>query len=104
MSEIHNSQGPDFSGNTSQGHDSQKGEKLEGISFKGEKTDLRDDPEASIKRTWVKKNKTINTKIGNQTVKFGSKEIEAVKKDLNHFYENPIAVQRAVAGILTHPP
>ncbi len=93
MSEVYNNGVPN-SGNYIQNNE-QQNLPTEGNSFQGEKTDLRYDPNAAIKKTWI--NKPVRTQIGNQTVEIGPKQINQVKKDLNFLNENPAAVQRATA-------
>ncbi|OGH99961.1 MAG: hypothetical protein A2Y25_02450 [Candidatus Melainabacteria bacterium GWF2_37_15] len=96
MSEINNSQGAGFPENTSHGsRDQQKEEVPQGISFKGEQTDLRFDPRAAVNKTYM--DKVVKAKIGDFDVKFGSNEIKQVKKDLEQLYKNPVAVQKATA-------
>lgn len=94
MSEVHGNQGPNPTGNHkfSEEH---AGELPKGITFKGEKTDLRYDPSASVKKTWIKT--PIKAQIGEHTVTFGSKQIQQVQKDLELLDKNPAAVQRATA-------
>lgn len=94
MSEI-NSQGPNFNENPAQKNHEHKEEIPKGLSFQGEKTDLRYDPKASVNKAFIEK--TIRTKVGGMDVNFSSKEIEKVKKDLEHLYRNPSAVQKATA-------
>jgi hypothetical protein len=94
MSEIQNNDGPNPAGNQSYGQE-QQNEQPPGVSFKGEKTDLRFEPSAFYKKTWI--NKPVRTKIGNQTVEFGAKQVRQVQKDLELLNENPAAVQRASA-------
>ncbi len=90
MSEIHNNEGLALSGNQHQGE--QHNQQSREVSFKGEKTDLRYDPGASVKRMWVNK-----AKAGSHTITFGSKEVRQVQKDLEVLNENPASVQRAIA-------
>ncbi|HSA06851.1 MAG TPA: hypothetical protein P5556_06705 [Candidatus Gastranaerophilales bacterium] len=92
MSEVQNNQGPILPENHLHVHE-QHEKPAEGITFKGEKTDLRYDPMASVNRTCIKK--PVTAKIGDQTVTFGAKEINQVKNDLKFLHENPVAVQRA---------
>ena len=66
-----------------------------GIAFQGNKTDLRYDPVASVNRAYV--NQMIRTKIDGHEIAFGAKEINQVKKDLEHLNAHPAAVQKAVA-------
>lgn len=95
MSEINNSQGPTFNKEPHQGGHENEGAVPQGISFQGEKTDLRYDPKASVNKAFIEKN--IRSKIGEFDIKFGTKEIEKVKKDLEHLYNHPSAVQKATA-------
>ncbi len=96
MSEINNSQGPAFNENTGVGNNEQQFDPMpDGISFQGEKIDLRYDPKAYVNKTFVEK--TFKAKIDNIDVKFGSAEIKQVKADLEHFGKNPSAVQKATA-------
>lgn len=96
MSEINNSHGADFYEKLPQSEQGQQKSILpEGVTFKGEKTDLRYDPRASVNKAFV--DKIIKTKVGEYDVKFGSKEIKQVKKDLEQLNKNTAAVQKASA-------
>jgi len=95
MSEINNSQAPNFYENPGTGNYEQKEEIPKGISFQGEKTDLRYDPKASVNKAFVEK--MVRAKIGEHEVAFGAKEISQVKKDLEQLYKTPTAVQKATA-------
>lgn len=94
MSEIQNNQGPYPAGNQGQGYDQQE-QPPEGVAFKGEKTDLRYDPSAAVKKTWI--NKPVRTRVGEHSVEFGSKQVAQIQKDLDILNENPSAVQKASA-------
>ena len=94
MSEIQNNEGLNPAGNQPCGQE-QNNEPAPGVAFKGEKTDLRFEPTASYKRTWI--NKQVRAKIGDHTVTFGAKQIKQVQKDLEALNNNPAAVQRASA-------
>ena len=93
MSEIQSNQGltPPENHNYGQG---KMEEQPQGNVFKGETTDLRYDP-GELKRTLI--NKPVRSKIGNQTVEFGAKQIKQIQKDLEFFDKNPAAVQKATA-------
>ncbi len=95
MSEINSSQGPNFHENSGAEHKEKKEQAPKGISFQGEKTDLRYDPKASVNKAFIEK--MIRAKIGGHEVAFGSKEINQVKKDLEQLYKSPSAVQKATA-------
>lgn len=74
----------------------------EGVSFKGEKTDLRYEPNAAFNKAWVNyKVSEEKSQIGDYNVSFDSKEIKKVQKDLNelnkNLQSNPSAVKRAMA-------
>lgn len=94
MSEINNSHGPDFYEKLPQNEQGyQKNLANDGVTFKGEQTDLRYDPKASINKAFV--DKIFKTQIGDIDVKFGSKEIKQVKKDLEQLNKNTSAVHKA---------
>lgn len=94
MSEIPHSQGPGPAG--AQPYSEEHHETTpRGIAFMGEKTDLRYDPNASVKRTWI--NSRVKAKIGGQVITFGAKEIQQVKKDLAFMNENQAAVDKATS-------
>ncbi len=93
MSEIQNNEGLSPAGG--QFHGEQAKENSKDVAFKGEKTDLRYDPGAFIKRSWV--NSPVKAQMNGHAVTFGSKEILQARKDLKAIDENPGAVEKATA-------
>ncbi|MBD3256736.1 MAG: hypothetical protein GF383_16700 [Candidatus Lokiarchaeota archaeon] len=91
MSEVHNSEGLSPPGN--QYHGDQQNQQQKDVTFKGEKTDLRYDPNASVKRTWVQS--PVKVKMDGEKLTFGTKEVQQVQKDLNFFEKNHEAVEKA---------
>ncbi len=91
MSQISNSQGTGSAGEKPYSEEHYEAAP-KGIAFMGEKTDLRYDPSASVKKTWV--NSRVKARVDDQAVTFGAKEIRQVKKDLEFLNEQPAAVQK----------
>lgn len=93
MSEIHNQEG--LNSTTSQHYGEKQDQEPKDVAFKGEKTDLKYDPAAVIKRTWVKT--PVKTNLNGKEITFGSKEVDQAQKDLAVLNQNPVAVKKAMS-------
>lgn len=97
MSEINNNTGANFPENTPGANEHNRDTvNADAIAFKGELTDLRYDPLASINKAFI--DKMIMAKIGDQhNVTFGSKEISSIQANLDQLNINPNAAKKAMA-------
>jgi hypothetical protein len=92
MSEFQNNQGANATVSRANGNE-RPPESLDGIAYKGERTDFRYDPIAAVKKTWINFNKPVKLAFDEKTVEDSEKQINRVENDLVFLSKNPEAIE-----------